>query len=88
MKIYLTGGVTSLRPAINNIINLVSSWATPDTADIEGKPYKTPANQPFSFGYRISNCRVGVLHPAEKAITRKIEDSIVKLRKNKNLIRI
>jgi len=32
------------------------------------RPYKTPANQSFSFGCSIRNCRVGVLHPAEKDV--------------------
>ncbi|MDA3798347.1 MAG: hypothetical protein PF692_04615 [Kiritimatiellae bacterium] len=32
------------------------------------RPYKIPANQGFSFGCSIRNCRAGVLHPAEKGV--------------------
>jgi hypothetical protein len=62
---YFKSGVTpatTLWTLIYNfrVIYFCNSWAT-----------KTPANQWFSFVYSISNCRDGVLHPAETTSNQK-----------------
>jgi hypothetical protein len=59
---YFKGGVipaTTLWTLIYNfrVICFCNSWAT-----------KTPENQWFRVVYSITNCREGVLHPAEKDI--------------------